>query len=180
MFCNGLNSIKKVIIYKKYDTKEDDKIKTNLINENNSTKEEITNNTDSKESELEKYDWYLEIPKIGLYAPIEEGTDDEILNRSVGHFEDTVRRNGNCGLAGHNRGYDKNYFARVKELENGDIIYYFVDDKKYKYEVKDIFIIYETDWSVLENTEDNMITLITCIENREEYRLCVQGKLIEE
>ena len=47
--------------------------------------------------------------------------------------------------------------------------------KKYKYEVSTILTIYETDWEMLENTDDNRITLITCIENRPEYRLCVQG-----
>ena len=124
-------------------------------------------------------DWYIEIPKIDLYAPIEEGTDDEILNRSVGHFENTSRRNGNCGLAAHNRGYRVNFFARIKELEKGDIIYYFVDGKKYKYKVDEIMIIYETDWSILEETKDNRITLLTCVENREEYRLCVQAILVE-
>ena len=128
----------------------------------------------------EKYDWYIEIPKIELYAPIEEGTSDEILNRSVGHFEETARRNGNCGLAAHNRGYKVNYFSRLKELEKGDIVYYFVDGKKYKYEIEDSLIIYETDWSVLEETEDDEITLITCVENRAEYRLCVKGTLVEE
>ncbi|MBR1540073.1 MAG: class D sortase [Clostridia bacterium] len=130
--------------------------------------------------EENEFDWYIEIPKIRLYAPIEEGTDDEVLNRSVGHFENTSRRNGNCGLAAHNRGYRVNYFARVKELEEGDAIYYFVDEKKYEYQIIDISIIYETDWSMLEDTEDNRITLITCVENREEYRLCVQGVLIEK
>lgn len=127
----------------------------------------------------EEFDWYIEIPEIKLYAPIEEGTTDEILNRSIGHFEDTSRRDGNCGFAAHNRGYRVNYFARIKELEKGDMIYYFVDGKKYKYKVNNIIIIYETDWSMLENTEENIITLITCVENREEYRLCVQGTLEE-
>lgn len=130
--------------------------------------------------EENEFDWYIEIPKIRLYAPIEEGTEDEVLNRSVGHFANTSRRNGNCGLAAHNRGYRVNYFARVKELEKGDVIYYFVDEKKYEYQITDISIIYETDWSMLEDTEDDRITLITCVENREEYRLCVQGVLIEK
>lgn len=147
----------------------EDKYISNRVDEN--TSEEIAN---------EEYDWYIEIPKIELYAPIEEGTNDEILNKSVGHFEDTSRRNGNCGLAAHNRGYNVNYFSRLKELKKGDIVYYFVDGKKYKYKIEDSFIIYETDWSVLEDTEDNIITLITCVENREEYRLCVKGVLVDE
>lgn len=83
------------------------------------------------------------------------------------------------GFAAHNRGYRVNYFSRLKELQRGDIIKYFVDGKKYSYKVNEISVIYETDWSNLEDTEDNRITLITCIENREEYRLCIQGVLIE-
>ncbi len=142
--------------------------------------DESTKVSDSKndqEKPKEEYDWYIEIPEIGVYAPIEEGTSDEILNRSIGHFENTSRRNGNCGLAAHNRGYSVNYFSRLKELKNGDKIYYFVDGKKYKYEIDKILIIYETDWSMLENTKEDKITLITCVEDRPEYRLCVQGSL---
>ena len=38
----------------------------------------------------------------------------------------------------------------------------------------------ETDWSLLENTEENKITMITCIPNRREQRLCVQATEIME
>lgn len=156
---------------------------TNNLNVENNTKVLNSNNVENEEDDdiiNNEYDWYIEIPKIGLYAPIEEGTDDEILNRSVGHFEDTSRRSGNCGLAAHNRGYKVNYFARIKELKNGDSIFYFVDGKKYEYKINNILIIYETDWSMLEDTEENKLTLITCVENREHYRLCVQGILEDE
>ena len=168
------------------ETKKEDKKKENTSTNEKEEKTDENNESESLENESseddivnEEFEWYLEIPKIKLYAPIEEGTNDEVLNRSIGHFEDTSRIDGNCGLAAHNRGYRVNYFARLKELEKGDMIYYFVDGNKYEYEINDIVIIYETDWSMLENTEENKITLITCVENREEYRLCVQGILIE-
>lgn len=74
--------------------------------------------------EVNNYDWYLEIPKINLQAEIREGTDSETLNESIAHFTETVRENGNIGLAGHNRGYEVNYFERIKELEKGDKIFY--------------------------------------------------------
>ena len=140
------------------------------------------NNIVGENTKVEKtfvFDWYIEIPKINLYAPIEEGTGEEVLNRSIGHFPDTARRNGNCGFAAHNRGYRVNYFARIKELEKNDKIYYFVDGKKYTYRVEEVFIVYETDWSVLDETKENRLTLLTCVENREEYRLCVQAVLEE-
>lgn len=43
------------------------------------------------------------------------------------------------------------------------------------YEIVLSTIIYETDWSYLEETEDNRITLITCVRNRPNKRLCVQA-----
>ena len=35
--------------------------------------------------------------------------------------------------------------------------------------------ILETDWSNLEGTSDNRLTLITCIKNKVNQRLCVQA-----
>ena len=43
---------------------------------------------------------------------------------------------------------------------------YIVDTKKE---------ILETDWSNLEGTSDNRLTLITCIKNKVNQRLCVQA-----
>lgn len=185
-FCFGFNFIRRKISNDNIEFKYVKKI--NEVDENSISKDiekieiqnivEIIDKTDDKTSN--EFNWYIEIPKIKLYAPIEEGTNDEVLNRSVGHFEETSRKNGNCGFAAHNRGYRVNYFARLKELEKEDVIYYFVDGRKYEYEIISKSVIYETDWSMLEETEDNRITLITCIENREEYRLCIQGVLVEE
>lgn len=122
-----------------------------------------------------KYEWALEIPSIDLYAEISEGTDSQTLNKYIGHFEESKKESGNVCLAAHNRGYDVNYFARLKELEKGDEVFYFVNENEYKYIIDEIIVIYETDWTVIENTEEDRITLITCIENRDKYRLCVRG-----
>ena len=43
------------------------------------------------------------------------------------------------------------------------------------YIVETIEIIENTNWNYLKNTEDNRITLITCIENEPKYRRCIQG-----
>lgn len=71
-----------------------------------------------------EHDWYLEIPKIDLYAKISEGTDFDTLNTNIAHFTETVRKDGNIGLAAHNRGYKVNYFEKIKNLEKGDKIFY--------------------------------------------------------
>ena len=41
-------------------------------------------------------------------------------------------------------------------------------------------IVLETDWSYLKDTKDNRITLITCEENRREYRRCIQAVQVSE
>lgn len=120
-------------------------------------------------------EWSLEIPKINLKAQISEGTDVITLNKYIGHFEETVAIGGNIGLAGHNRGYDVNYFSRIKELEKEDKILYTYNGKTVEFKVESYGIISETDWSKLEETKDNRITLITCVENKPEQRRFVQG-----
>ena len=122
---------------------------------------------------LPVYEWYLEIPKIGLKAEIKEGVDEDNLNNYIGHFDDTSKEDGNIGLAAHNRGYKNNYFAKLKNIEIGDSVFYYYNKQKLEYVVSDIFIIYETDWSVLEDTYYSCLTMITCVEDRPEYRLCV-------
>lgn len=120
--------------------------------------------------------WQIKIPKINLIANIKEGTDKETLNQFVGHFEETQRQNGNIGLAAHNRGYEVNYFARLRELKKGDEIIYQYNNYNKTYVVIRVLIIKDTNWDVLENTEENILTLITCVENEPEFRRCVQAE----
>lgn len=119
--------------------------------------------------------WYLEIPSINLKANISEGTTKEVMDNYIGHFEETQKTIGNIGLAAHNRGYKNNYFKDLKKLKTGDEIKYKYKDFEKTYIVEDHKIIKDTDWSSLENTEENKITLITCVENEPEYRRCIQG-----
>lgn len=123
----------------------------------------------------EELNWYIEIPSIKLKAPINESTKMDILNDYVGHFEDTAKEEGNIGLAGHNRGYKNNYFQNFYKLKKGDEVNYKYNNFKKIYIIEKIETIKSTDWSYLENTKDNKITLITCIENKPDYRLCVQA-----
>ena len=117
----------------------------------------------------------LTIEKIGLKAPVKDGTTDEILSNYIGHIEETATYDGNVGLAAHNRGCENSYFARINELEKGDIIKYKTKFFDRIYVVDNIQVIYETDWSLLESTQENKLSLITCISGRKTQRLCVQA-----
>ena len=105
-----------------------------------------------------------------------ESIIEETLNKYVGHFIETPIEEGNIALAGHNRGYDVNYFSRLKELREGDEIIYIHNEINRIYEVTKNKIIKDTDIDVLENTEENILTLITCVENEPNYRRCVQAE----
>ena len=142
------------------------------------TKEQVNNTNEMiKEKTTEDLGvWHLEIPKINLKASISEGTTKEVMEDYIGHFEETTKENGNVGLAAHNRGYKNNYFQRIKELKEGDSIFYTYNGETKEYLVTKHVIIKDTDWTYLEDTEKNTITLITCVENEPEYRRCIQGE----
>ena len=151
-------------------------VKEKIVNEKQEKNNQLEENNNIKEENVEeKINWQIEIPKISLKAPIEEGTTPKILNEYVGHFTETQNITGNIGLAAHNRGYPVNYFAKLKELKEGDEIIYTYKEIQKTYIVTQNIQISDIDWSYLENTEENKITLITCIENKPEYRRCVQA-----
>lgn len=149
-------------------------VELNSSNINQETKENLKiqnsypNNT--KES-----NWKISIPIISLEAEISEGTSKEIMDKYVGHFSETSKSIGNIGLAAHNRGYEVNYFKEIKNLKEGDEIIYKYNDFNKTYLVVKNKIIKDTDWEDLEQTEENQITLITCVENEPEYRRCIQA-----
>lgn len=97
------------------------------------------------------------------------------MDKFIGHFEESKKWAGNVCLAAHNRGYENNYFSEIKKLKEGDKIIYCFKGADRQYLVERNFIIKDTDWSYLEDTEDNKITLITCVENEPNYRRCVQA-----
>ena len=144
--------------------------KINIINEKNNDKEEK-----KEQKNVELGNWYIEIPTINLVAPIAEGTDSNTLNLKVGHFTDTAIEMGNIGLAGHNRGYEYNYFQNLKRLKKEDRILYTHNEFKKEYVVDVIEIIENSNWNYLKESEENKITLITCIENEPKYRRCIQA-----
>ena len=123
--------------------------------------------------------WKLEIPKINLSANIQEGTSMQVMNKNIGHFVETSKENGNIGLAAHNRGYKVNYFKNLKKLKKGDLVIYTYKGKSKNYIVNSSEIIKDTDWSKLNKSSMDKLTMITCVEDKPNYRLCVQAILKE-
>ena len=161
-----------------YNMVKEDKISNVKTNEEIINKEQenvIENILETKVESKEAILGTLIIEKIGLEAKVKEGSTQEILKNYIGHIEETALYDGNIGLAAHNRGNEYSYFARLNELEIGDTIKYETPYGIKEYAVETISEILETDWRLLANTDKNKITLITCISNKINLRLCVQA-----
>jgi sortase A len=102
----------------------------------------------------------LEIPRIGLTSVVEQGDDNAVLNRSVGHIPGTALpgSDGNVGLAGHR----DSFFRHLGELRRGDKITFRSVSGTYTYRVRSTSIVDPTDVGVLLPTGKPTLTLVTC------------------
>ena len=120
----------------------------------------------------------LSIPKLKLSVNVFE-TDDEMeaMTHGLAHFKTTSAWSGNIGVCGHNVNFDltDGYFKNLHTLKTGDIISYNTALGSRTYTVETVAEISETDWSYLGRTEDDRITLITCISGKPTMRLVVQA-----
>ena len=118
----------------------------------------------------------LTIPDILLdNAPIREGVELSTLSETIGHFPSTSIYEGNVGLASHNSGSQGDFFKNLKKIKIGSEIFYQTNYGTKRYVVTTKEVISEEDWSYLQETEDNRITLITCVAGQKDKRLCVQA-----
>ena len=120
--------------------------------------------------------WSLTIPSINLEnVKIKESVDSEVLENYIGHFEFSSYLDGNVCLAAHNSGFSNNYFSRLNLLNIGEkVIYSFVGNTR-EYKVVEKYNISDKDFSVLIDNGINEITLITCVPNSPNLRLCVKA-----
>jgi LPXTG-site transpeptidase (sortase) family protein len=116
----------------------------------------------------------LSISRIRLNMTVYDGDTFEAMLKGAGHIASTSAWLGNIGIVGHNRGVTNN-FGRLKELSAGDIIQYTTTLGTRQYRVTFVGRLAETDWSKLQFTHDNRITLVTCVEDIPAQRLVVQG-----
>ena len=150
----------------------DFKNKDNTKDNENKTIEEQVVDTLSIDKTDKNIIGYITIEELGIIkAPIADGTD----NKTIGHFENSSYLEGNVCLCSHNRGSKAAFFENLKNIKKGMKIEYTTKYETKTYITDEIKEIEETDFSVLEPTKDNRITLITCIANQRAKRLCVIG-----
>lgn len=117
----------------------------------------------------------LHIPKLNRTLKVYHGESLENMKKGIGHFESSSAWDGNTALAGHNRGAAP-YFSFVKDLNIGDTLVYTTLYGSRKYEVYRKERISDTDYTGLAWSPENILTLITCIEDQPSLRWLVQAR----
>jgi sortase A len=100
------------------------------------------------------------IPKIKLDAVIAEGTSHTTLTLGPGHLQDSAVPGeiGNSVIAAHR----DTFFRHIDQLKAGDDIYVERRGKQFHYVVTGKRVVQTSDISVLDNSTEARLTLITC------------------
>ena len=116
----------------------------------------------------------VKVPTLKINMKLWEGETDASMKKGLGHYSSTSAWDGNVGVCGHNRG-TKYTIGAIKDLKQGDTITYTTIYGTRTYAVTIVKIISNTDWSYLQATSDNRITLTTCLADHPESRVVVQA-----
>ncbi|TGD73634.1 class D sortase [Mangrovimicrobium sediminis] len=102
----------------------------------------------------------LEIGRLGMQVPVFAGTDPVTLNRGAGVVGGTAfpGEKGNIAVSAHRDGY----FRALKDIRVGDQITLRTLDGEQRFEVASLHVTDPLDVSVLADTGDTVLTLITC------------------
>jgi sortase A len=100
------------------------------------------------------------IPKIGLDAIVVEGASRKALSEGPGHMKETAMpgETGNAVITGHR----DTFFRHIYELVKGDRVQVRRAGREFTYEVTGKKIVMPDDVSVIRQTPDAQLTLITC------------------
>lgn len=105
----------------------------------------------------------IQIPAIGVDAPVVEGDDWDALKQGAGHHIGSANpgENGNCVISAHNDIYGET-FRDLPDLGLGDEVFVHTASQLYRYVVTQSRVIEPTEVSVLYPTSSPVLTLISC------------------
>ena len=124
---------------------------------------------------------YVDIPEIGVYLPVQHGTDAEMLERAVGHVAGTSLPVGGSSthavLSAHSGLASSKLFSDIDQLAGGDMFYIHVLGEVLAYKVDTINTVLPTDTSLLQIEDGkDLVTLVTCTPfGVNTHRLLVRG-----
>lgn len=128
---------------------------------------------------------YIQIPKILVDLPIYHGTSEEVLEKGVGHIQNTSvpigENSTHSVLTGHTGLPNAELFTRLDELVVGDIFYIHVLNDILTYKVYEIKVVLPDNIDELRITSgEDLVTLVTCTPyGVNSHRLLVKAKRVE-
>ena len=127
---------------------------------------------------------YISIPKIHVKLPMYHGTEEEVLQTSIGHLEQTSLpvggKSSHCSVSGHRGLPSARLFTDLDSLKEGDTWTMTILNETVTYEADQIRIVEPEDLSNLgiEKKKD-FCTLITCTPyGINTHRLLIRGHRI--
>ena len=127
---------------------------------------------------------YVDIPPIGVYLPVQHGTDADTLERAVGHVVGTSLPVGGSSthavLSAHSGMASSKLFSDIDQLAEGDTFYLHVLGEVLAYKVDAIHTVLPTDTSLLQIEDGkDYVTLVTCTPfGVNTHRLLVRGQRV--
>ena len=124
---------------------------------------------------------YVDIPPIGVYLPVQHGTDADTLEKSGGHVVGTSLPVGgestHAVLSAHSGMASSKLFSDIDQLAEGDTFYIHVLGDTLAYKVDTIHTVLPTDTSLLQIEDGkDLVTLVTCTPfGVNTHRLLVRG-----
>ena len=128
---------------------------------------------------------YIDVPKIRVKLPIYHGTEEGVLQTSIGHLAETSLPVGgegsHCTLSGHRGLPSAKLFSDLDKLVEGDTFTLSILNESYTYEVDQIRVVEPKDLSLLQiEPGQDLCTLVTCTPyGVNTHRLLVRGHRIE-
>lgn len=128
---------------------------------------------------------YVTIPKIGVKLSLFHGTDESVLQTSIGHMEGTSLPVGGPGthsvLSGHRGLPSARLFSDLDQLREGDTFTLHILNQTFTYEVDQIRVVEPSDLSTITiEAGADYSTLVTCTPYAiNTHRLLVRGHRIE-
>lgn len=121
----------------------------------------------------------IQIPSIGVDAPIVQGDGWEQLKKGVGQHigSSNPGEKGNVVLSAHNDIFGE-IFRELDRLKPGDTITLYTNQRAYNYVVSGSEVIEPTQVEVMESTSKPTITLISCYPYLvDDKRIAVTGRI---
>jgi sortase A len=102
----------------------------------------------------------LDIPRLGISVAVLQGTGSRTLRLGAGHIEGTPLpgESGNSGIAGHR----DTFFRDLRNIRKTDDIVLKTATGVLHYEVEWVKVVRPDDVSVLAQSTDSALTLVTC------------------